>query len=406
MTRRRALSLFVPIALGAGCAARRPLSVESRPHSRSTAPLDLVPPAAASPEGGPSASSDGGLYESAAVGCRQDSECIVLDASRLCGTRDFKAVLASRYSALEGLHRRGTPEGTACDEARPDRREKVALCEQGRCTLYDEAVALRWVASLAPQMDDLVPSGEDDMAKAPWFHEGAHLVLHVRSDWLDERIDGAPRPRRGRPACTAVDFVAHDHALQADVDDAGRPAPRYGCHNRVTLAGHATLTRGLCEYPHGRIGIPVDDGSEPECLAGGHVLSTFDARGLAYDGTLIAHLTPVCAWETVELPGCEPASCRTCQITLERSGEDSCGGLTMMRGTGHKTEAHTRAPRPVCERREGTARGGATACLPDEHEALLPRMAHILSGRAYVERGDSDGLRLFRRKEDCDASLP
>jgi hypothetical protein len=358
----RALVVAVALELTTACAARRPSSTASTKATvAATAVAHVEPP---TPE------------------CSADADCKAWAILPFSGrSLEYRAVPTAKVRALAAdiESKIGHLQGDATD--------KVALCEKNQCELYDEALALRWAASLVPAIDDLVRYSERTPANAPWFKAGTHAVLYVRSDWRVER----PKPI----TCTALDFVADDEGhLVIAIDDRDRPVTVSGCFEGLDLGSTAVRTGTSCGH---RGPDPDDPGHLRWYTSGGGELyveswelSSADEQGLVYNGILV-HATPRCRWLSVDRPQCPEPSCRTCQIVL-----DEYGG----RGPGkefHKTLS--RAPKP-----EVVSQPTCGACLPDVQESWLPRLDAIVGVPLFLEAVDEESAdRFFRRKKDCEA---
>jgi len=250
------------------------------------------------------------------------------------------------------------------------------LCENRRCEAYDDAVALRWAAALLPALDDLKPNREFRVSDAPWYHEGARARLYVRGDWRERR----PLPSQ----CVALDFVASDGTLIAEVGRRGGSRPRAGCGARLLLdSGVALFDSGCTSADGSSVGL-----SDDEMLHEGRALSSVDAKGLVYDGMRVT-ATPRCDWISVDRSGCSEPACRTCRLFLD------------VKGRAGSQRFVTRPPREI---HDTSANPGCGPCLPDRQGAELPRLSAILRGRSFLSTDDQpDALRFFKAKPDCDA---
>jgi hypothetical protein len=357
----RPLALAVAALVAAACAARHP-------HPASGTAPQVVAPGATPVV----------VLADDTTGCDADAECAAWAITSDCGQApEYRAVSIAKARGLaEAIERQPVfdSSGAPCSRLR-SADERVALCENHRCELYDAEAALRWVASVVPAFADFAPNPKLSPNAAPWYVEGARISLFVRGDW---------RQRQPLPAaCVGIDFTAQGGTLFADLDDHGLPAPRVGCSQRLSLEYTVDLYDNGCRGP--------DGGSWPGGVDVGmldrRVLSTADAAGLIY-GAHPGTLTPRCRWSSIERPGCAE-SCRTCSIVLSYWFETGGGGAYA--GLGPVVTA---VSRPTCG-----------PCLPDRDEQVLPRVAAILRGRSFLDvpAPEENILRFFRSKSDCDA---
>lgn len=356
----KTLATSLSLAVWMACARRQPSTVGTK--------TTVVPAPVAAP------------VEGATPECSADAEFVAWAIEPFSGgPLEYAAVPVSKVRELApGIERRRGYLREATD--------KVALCEKNRCDLFDEALALRWVASLVPAIDDLVPYVELMPAKAAWFKEGPHIVLYVRSDWRVER----PKPI----TCTPLDFVGDEHGhLVAFLDDKDRPVTVAGCFEALDLGASAVRTGSSCGH---RGPDPDNPGRLRWYTSGGGevyeesaLLSSADDQGLVYNGVLV-RATPRCRWLSVDRSSCPMPSCRTCQIVLDTSGTQ--GSAIEFR------KIISGAPEPVF-----LSQPSCGPCLPDVQESWLPRLAAILRVPAFLEQVDDESaLRFFRKKPDCE----
>lgn len=254
---------------------------------------------------------------------------------------------------------------------------KIGLCEVGMCALHDFERALEWALGIVPELrrlDRKIPT----IADAPWYTEGEPVELYLPENWIRDE------PSR---RCQALGFRANKGALTVTVDSrTGRPPARFACFSTLLLDRRPTLHGETCPYPDGSVGGFMSF----ENLQGG-ALSAADDAGLVYDRMTVT-VTPRCSLLTVERPGCEPATCQTCRLSLVT--KRGYGALSGSHGPGFP-DASLVVEDPTCP-----------PCLPDPIRPLIPRLARILGRATFAETfGNADAFRAFRKRSDCEEML-
>ncbi len=298
--------------------------------------------------------------DAGAAECEVDTECVVRATRPDCESpTEYRAMSVKEERATRLDTTLIAEDGGWCPRY-VDPTARVALCEAHRCVLRDAESALAWASAIVPGLAALEQAPDVAIQRAPWFKIGGHVVVDVHSDWRIPSFDST--------MCHAIDFVGDEEGLHASLRfESDRPASPGSTHDEVWLRDKATH----------------DDGDDLDKF---HV-SVADDTGLAYEQVAF-DLEPHCNWRVVEREGCEPSSCRVCQIDLGKRSRTPNTGMHSMRASP------VRVSDPSCG-----------PCLPDPNEALVPRIAAIVRGRTYSERWEGSGLRFFRHKTDCEAEV-
>jgi len=314
-----------------------------------------------------------------AVECAVDSQCRAVGLPRECGrTTEWQAMPTGQVNGNVAISYPKPETGCAPDAlvGWAPAGDKVALCEDHRCQLFDGEVAMGWARSVAPVLGQYLPDPKLTFARARWFKPGEHVTLYVRDDWYSNLAS----PRAG--GCVGLDFHAGDDTLAANVTASGKQAPRYGCSETLSLRTGIELLGPHCVEK---------DGSGSELLEGSarsSFLSEVSEKGLVYDGDYV-QLTPQCATLSVSRRECPGRTCRTCQIAFAMQGASQDRGYSLGEARPIEVSGATCGP-----------------CLSEQQSTLIPRLAAILGRRSFLLLLEEDSaLRFFVKKSDCLADV-